>query len=895
MGWSRFFRRRYWDRERSRELQTYIDIETGENIARGMTPDEARHAAHRKLGNSTQIREEIYRMNTIGFIETLWQDLRFGARLLRLNPGFAVVAIASLALGIGANTAIFQLIDAVRLRTLPVKSPQELAEVKLSEGGGYGGIMEGSHPEMTNPLWEQVRDHQQAFSGMLAWGMDTFNLARGGQARNAPGLWVSGDFFNVLGVPPVLGRVFTPEDDRKGCGSPGAVVSYAFWQRELGGDAGAIGKKITLSGYPVEVIGVTPASFFGLEMGRSFDVALPICALAIPEGENRLARRDFWWLAVVGRLKPGWSLARSSAHLRAISPGIFEATVPTGYARDHADYLKLNLAAFPVAHGFSALRANYETSLWLLLGIAGLVLLIACANLANLMLARATAREREIAVRLALGASRGRLTSQLLAESLLLAMAGAVLGVFLARMLSQFLVVFLSTEGDPLFVDLAPDWRVFTFTTALAILTCILFGLAPALRATRANPGAAMKSGGRGLTASRERFGLRRMLVVSQIAMSLVLLVGALLFARSLRNLLTLDTGFRKDGILIADIDLSRLKIPAERDMAFRRDLLTRIAAVPGVDNAATATVVPLAGDSWSLGIRTGGGKQEEGESKFSWISPDYFRTMGISLLAGRYFNERDTATSPKVAIVNEVFARRLLNGADPTGQTFRTVTEPNFPETLYQIVGVVKNTKYDRLKDEFRPITFVPASQNPSGYAFGHILIRSNAPLAGLTSAVKRLVGEVSPDIGVEFTVYKTMIQNRLLPEQLMAMLAGFFGFLAAVLATIGLYGVMSYMVARRQNEIGIRMALGADRVGVMRLVLGEAATLLAIGLAVGTALSLAAGIAARSMLFGLQPYDPLTLTMALALLAGVTLAASYLPALRAAKLDPMSALRDE
>jgi len=446
-----------------------------------------------------------------------------------------------------------------------------------------------------------------------------------------------------------------------------------------------------------------------------------------------------------------------------------------------------------------------------------------------------------------------------------------------------------------LLVDLGLDWRVLGFTAGVAILTCVLFGLAPALRATRANPGAVMKAGGRGLTASRERFGLRRMLMVSQIALSLVLLVSALLFVRSLRNLLTLDAGFRQDGILMADVDLSRLHVPAQRDPAFKKDLLERIRTAPGVEGVATATVVPLRGDSWTLGIRTGGSGQGEGESKFSWINPDYFRTMGISLRAGRHFNDRDTATSPKVAIVNEAFARRLLNGADPIGKTFRTVTEPNYPETLYQIVGVAQNTKYDHLKDEFKPITFVPAVQHPSGYALGTILIRSNAPPAGLISTVKRAVGEVSPDIGIEFRVFRNMVREALLPEQLMAMLAGFFGFLAAVLATVGLYGVMSYMVARRQNEIGVRMALGADWMGVMRLVLREAATLLAIGLAAGTALALAAGTAARSMLFGLRPYDPLTLAMAVALLAGVTLVASYLPAMRAAKLDPMVALRDE
>jgi predicted permease len=588
-------------------------------------------------------------------------------------------------------------------------------------------------------------------------------------------------------------------------------------------------------------------------------------------------------------------VARASAHLRAISPGLFEATIPTGYGRDHADYLKLKLAAFPAANGFSALRANYEAPLWLLLGIAGLVLLIACANLANLMLARASVREREIAVRLALGAARGRLIRQLLVESLLLASVGAVLGLWLAGALSRFLVAFLSTQEDALFVDLGLDWRVLGFTAGVAILTCVLFGLAPALRATRAGLGAAMKAGGRGLTASRERFGLRRMLMVSQIALSLVLLVGALLFVRSLRNLLTLDAGFRQDGILIVDVDLSRLHVPAQRDAAFKRDLIERIRTAPGVQAAATATVVPLRGDGWSMEIRPEGSRQEGKESKFNWISPDYFRTMGIPLLAGRYFNDRDTGTSPKVAIVNELFARRILDGADPIGKTFRTVTEPNYPETLYQVVGVVKNTKYNQLKDELKPITFVPASQNPSGYAFGSILIRSNAPLAGLISEVKRAVGEVSPDIGIDFKVFKNMVREGLLPEQLMAMLSGFFGFLAAMLATIGLYGVMSYMVARRQNEIGIRMALGADGRQVVRIILREAAMLLVIGLGIGTLLALAAASAAASMLFGLKPHDPATLLLAVATLAAVAVAASYVPARRAAKLDPMVALRDE
>ncbi len=893
MSWRRFFRRRYWDEERSREIQAYLQIEIDENLARGMPLEEAGFAARRKLGNPFLIREEIYRMNSIGFVETLWQDLRYGARLLRLKPGFTIVAIASLALGIGANTAIFQLLDAVRLRTLPVRNPRELAEVHVPNWNGLG-ISSGSHPGMTTPLWEQVRDHQQAFSGMFAWARETFNLAPGGEARPTPGMWVSGDFFRVLGVRPVLGRVFAPEDDQPGCGSTGAVISYPFWQREFGGQASAVGKKLTISGHPFEILGVTPPGFFGIEVGTQFDVAAPLCA-ASTIGDDRAGRRDFWWLAVVGRLKPGWSLERASAHLNAISPGLFEATVPTGYAGGQSEYLKLRLAALPAATGFSGLRETYETPLWLLLAIAGLVLLIACANLANLMLARASAREREIAVRMALGASRGNLIRQLLAESLLLAGVGAALGAALAQGLSRFLIAFLSTEGNPLFIDLAPDWRVLAFTTGLALLTCVLFGLTPALRATQAAPSAAMKSGGRGLTAAREGFGLRRMLVVAQVSLSLVLLVGALLFIRSLQNLLTVDTGFRQDGVLVANLDVSGIHVPEQRAMAMQRQLMEGLRAIPGVETVATASIIPLRGESWTLDIEaTGAVERKESSPKFSWVSKQYFKTMGTPMLAGRDFNDYDTPTEPRVAIVNQEFARQFFNSANPLGKTFRTVAEPNYPATVYQIVGLVKNTKYQNLDEEFKPIVFAAASQFGTG-SDGQLLIRSNAPLAGLITAVKGVVGEVSPNISIDFSVLKTQIRRRLLPERLMATLSGFFGFLAALLATIGLYGVMSYTVVRRTNEIGIRMALGADGGGIAAMVLREAAMLLGVGLAIGTALAMALGRTASAMLFNLKPYDPATLGMAIAAMAAVAILASYLPARRAARLDPMTALRDE
>ena len=887
MNWLRFFRRNFWDEERARELQAYLEMETDDNIARGMGPDEARYAARRKLGNPLQIREEIYRMNSIGFVETLWKDLRYGARLLQRNPGFALVAIASLALGIGANTAIFQLIDAVRLRALPVENPQELAAVRIANYGRYEQpVNQGSHPEMTYPLWEQIRDHQQAFSGIFAWYEQPIHVRIGAEIQHVNGLVVSGDFFKVLGVAPLLGRVLTSEDDRPGCGSPGVMISHALWQRQFGGDTSVLGRKLIIEGQPFDVIGVTPAGFFGMEMDRHFDVAVPLCLLG---GAGWLERRDFWWLAVAGRLKPGWPLDRASAHLQSISPGIFQATAPTG--RDVREYLKLSLGAFPVGTGYSSLRKQYGEPLWLLLAIAGLVLLIACANLANLILARASARERELAVRLALGASRGRVIRQLLAESLLIASAGAIAGVLLARNLSRFLVSFLNVE-----VDLSMDWRVLGFAAAAALLTSMLFGLAPALRVTRSSPGAAMKAAGRGMTSTRERFGLRRALVVTQIALSLVLLMSALLFVRSLQNLLTVDTGYRHEGVLIAYLDASNANLPPARAKSINREWLDRIRATPGVYGAATASIVPLRSESWTLGIKAAGTrKQGQGSSRFSWVSDEYFRTMGAPLVAGRDFNQRDTPTSPKVAIVNEAFARELLDRGNPIGQTFRTAAEPGYPETLYEVVGLVRNTKYNDIRADFEPIVFADASQLTNEATYAQVLIRSTIPLTQLTSSVRNTIRDVSPGIDVSFTALKTQILEKLLPERLMATLSGFFGFLAAVLATIGLYGVVSYMVTRRTNEIGIRLALGASRRDVVRMILREAGILLGMGLLAGTALALACGRAASSVLFNLHPYDPATLAIAIGSLAAIALAASLGPALRAANLDPMVALREE
>jgi len=838
-------------------------------------------------------------MQTLARVTDLWQDLRYGARLLRTSPGFFAVATLSLALGIGANTAIFELLNAVRLRMLPLAHPEQLAELKIAENEHCcSGNFSDRNPNFTYLQWEQIRTHQQAFSGVFAWGDVRFNLAEAGEVQFAEGLWVSGQFFRTLGVRPQLGRLLDDEDDRPGCGSPSAVISYAFWQREYGGVPEAIGKKLSLDGHPLVVAGVTPAGFFGVEVGRNFDVAVPVCAEPWIAGEqSHLAKRHHWWLAVMGRLKPGWSVDRAAAQAKAMSPAVFETTVPPNYRADGAKYYtEYKLTATPAGSGVSSLRKRYEQPLLLLLGIAGLVLLIACANLANLTLARASAREREMAIRLAVGAGRGRLIRQLLAESFLLTMIGAALGAGLARWLSSGLVSFLTTGSNPLFLQLEPDWRVLAFTAAVAVLTCMLFGLTPALRATSTPASAAMKAGGRGLTSPHERFGLRRLLVVSQVALSIVLLVGALLFSGSLEKLTSLDAGFRQEGLLITGIDISRLHFPAARRQVFYRDLLAAVRATPGVEQAASADIVQISGDGWNDVIEIFGQKSEGRMVPwFDGVSAGYLRTMGTPLIAGRDFDDRDTPSSPEVAIVNREFSRKFLGGGDPIGKQFRVLSGPGEPEHIYQIVGLVKNSKYQNLREDFKPLVYVAAGQRKDPGMGENLMVRSSLPVGTLMSRLKETIRGQNADTSVQFQVFKTQVEESLLRERLMATLSGFFGFLAAVLATVGLYGVISYLVAKRRNEIGIRIALGADRLGVVRLVLGEAGLQVALGLAVGTVLAVAAARTATSLLYGLEPGDPLVIGAADALLASVAFLASLLPALRASRLEPMAALRED
>ncbi len=836
------------------------------------------------LGNLSVVKEHAFDLWRFNLLENFWRDLIYAGRGLRRSPALVASALLSLGLGIGASAAIFQLLDAVRLRNLPVQKPQELAAVQIVGGHGGWGVNPGEYPELTRPIWQELRKRQQAFSGIFAWSADQVNIGQGAGMHRVKAMWVSGDFFRVLGIRAWRGRPILPEDEGA-CPESTAVVGYAYWQSAMGG-APIENSTLLVDQSRVQVIGVAPADFDGLSIGDRSDIIFPLC-------RPKELRRDVFDIAVMGRLRPGWTLKRASAHLEAISPGIFEDTAPNGRSAQSIDaYKRFRLAVFPASGGVSLLREQYDSSLWLLLAITGLVLLIACANLANLLLARASTREREMAIRLALGASGRRLLQQLFVEGGLLAAIGAVLGIAIAPSLSRVLVWSLSTEGNTVSLPIAIDWRVLLFTASVSALTCLIFGVVPARSASGADPVSAMKAGGRGLTGSRQRFSTQRALVVMQIAVSLMLLIGALLFVRSFRKLLTFDPGMRESDIAVAILSFQKSNIAPAHYHDFQRRLLDDVRSIPGIRNAATTTNIPLVGGSWGHDIHIG---SAQGMSRFTWVSPGYFDTMGIPVIAGRGFNQNDTDSSLRVALVNQTFVRKFLGEGNPIGQTLRTDPEPNYPSTVYQIIGVIPDTKYNSLRGDTPPMTFAPASQFPAPGPWTLMMIHSNIAPSAAIATVKRMMEQKHPEIVTVGGDFQNWIRDGMVQERLMAMLSGFFGFLAALLAMVGLYGVVSYLVASRRNEIGVRMALGASRWQVVGMVMRDAWVLLAAGVMLGVVLSLIAGGEARALLFGLKPNDALTFAAASGLLAAVSSLASFLPARRAAKLDPMTALRYE
>ena len=820
------------------------------------------------------------------------QDLRDAFRALKATPVVSVVAVLSLALGIGANTAIFSIIDSLMLRSLPVKDPQRLAIVGMGTAG---------RTSWTNPIWEQIRERQRLFDGAFVWSSTRFNLAPGGQTELIDGMWASGGIFDILGVPAILGRTFTEADDRRGGGPDGpvAVISYGFWQRRFGGAADVIGRSITVERVPFTIIGVAPPEFFGVDVGRTFDVAIPIGTEPLIRGkESSLDRRSNWWLNVMVRLKQDQSLAAAETTLRGVQPQIREATIPPDYRpQDKDEYLKEGLSLVPAANGGSGLRQRYRMPLTAIMVVVSLVLLIACANIANLLLARATARRHELSVRVALGASRLRIARQLLAESLLLAGAGAAVGLLFALWGSRLLVRQLSTATNNVFLDLSLDWRVQAFTATVAITTAVLFGVAPALRGTRVQPNDALKAQGRGVVGDG-RLGLGNTLVVLQVALSLILVVAAGLFMRTFSSLANLNLGFESNPVLVASINAQPAQLePAQRPELFRR-VLEAASAVPGVSSAALSAVTPVSGSTWNNRIELPDGPELPERERITYInllSARWFVTYGTPMIAGRDFAETDTAAAPPVAIVNETFAKKFANGRSPLGMRVRQPGQGARPTIERQVVGYVKDAVYRSLREPVPPTMYIPYAQQPEPPSFMSVSVRAagGSPTL-LTRSLAAGISSVNRDIAITFRPLADQVAASLTQERIVAMLSLFFGGLALLLAALGLYGVTSYAVSRRRTEIGIRMALGAAPAGVIRMVLTRVAILVGIGVIIGSGISLWAARFVSTLLYGLQPGDPFTIAAASAVLGTIGAVAGWLPARRAARIDPARVLRE-
>ena len=879
-------RRARMEQEIDAELREHMAMCIDDNMAQGMSREEAERDARRRFGSPTATRERVSAEDTALGLESFWHDLRRALRVFVKSPGFALVVVTTLALGIGANTAIFELIDAVRLRVLPIARPGELAAVRIV-GGNHGiGVNDNEFSDFTVPMWQQVKEHHDPLSGVFAWRTSGAKVGPPNQSRDIRGLEVSGDFFRVLGIVPVQGRLLEPQDENS-CQVDRVVASYSFWKTAMGGEPITPHTTILVEGRSVQVLGVTPPSFFGMIVGERFDLAYPTCTPPNPRRENFV-------YSVMGRLKPGWTLKQASDYFNALSPGLFEKTAPDGYSAETLKtYMSFRLGAYPAGAGVSYLREQYDSSLQILLAITGLVLLIACANLANLMLARASAKRREVAIRMALGASRSRILRQILLESALLAGCGAALGTALAQPLSRVLVNSLDTSQSTIHLTIVADWRVFLFAAAAATATCIIFATLPALRSTRIEPLASLKSGERGVVGNRERFVVQRAMVITQIAVSMVLLVGALLFVRSYRNLMTLNPGIRESGITVGRFGFESANIKPENLVAYKRQLLEEVRAIPGIENAADTTNVPLSGSTWGHEVEVG---TTNGPSRFTYVSPSFLPTLGIPLLEGHNFTDQDTNDSPLVLIVNRTFLHRFVRTPSPIGVQVHVRPEPRYPARTYQIVGVVPDTKYSDFREEPQAQAFVPIAQLPltaqdPGMA---MLIASRDPAVAQLD-VRNVFLKKHPDFEMGFYGLQQNVLDNLVGDRMMARLSGFFGVLAALLVVVGLHGVLSYFLAQRRSEIGIRMALGANRGHVVSAMLRNACLMLFAGLVVGTLLSLLAARGAGALLFGLKPWDPVTLAGAAALLAVVTVVASVVPSMRAANVNPIDSLRAE
>lgn len=843
--------------------------------------------------------------------DTIRQDTRHAIRILLQNPGFAAVAILSLALGIGANTAIFTLIDTVLLRSLPVQDPERLVVFALnpdepSVGSNY-------------PDYEYIRDHNKSFSGVIAYGgsgspaaMEVPDEGAHSTAQLVIPILVSGNYFEVLGVTPAVGRLLRPSDNKIEDAHPWVVLDYDFWQRRFGGDPRAVGRAITLNGSHFTIVGVARAGFTGANVGNHPDVYVPIMMRReVQRGVYQWNNRHYWWLTILARLKPGVTMQAAIPEMDLLWKQILKNDPERRPVPEYAkkDYEKRNRATLlPGSGGYSFLRNSIQKPLRVLMVVVALVLLIACANVANLLLARAAARQREIAIRLSVGAGRARLVCQLVIETLVVSVLGGILGLAFAWGGVRALLALMPKRAIPLSLNLTPDWRLLLFSFGVSLMAGLVCGLVPAFQATRPDLTSALKSE----LPRVGRFDLRRALVVMQVALSLLLLIGAGLFVRSLQNLRSLDPGFVRESVLLVNVNPQQSGYKGQQLRNFYDRLLARVRQYPQVHSASLADITPLAGSQWNNTITVEGYQRKSDEKPyvdFNAVSPGYFETLGIPILLGRDFREQDNPAvtpdpkprpephedslgpPPPVAIVNEAFASHFFPHASPLGRHFSEGDKLN-PQRSFEIVGVAKNSKYFNLRKPVESMIYVPL------WRFGSqertLCIRSTAKPQQLIGAVRRDVANIDPAIPILHTLtMQDQFDNTISQERIVTTLCGFFGSLAVLLAAIGLYGVMAHAVTRRYREIGIRMALGAERDNVLWLVLRDTLLMIGIGALIGLPTAFALTRLVKSFLYGLTPQDPLSIGLATAGLIAVTVVAGYIPARRATKIDPMVALR--
>ena len=830
----------------------------------------------------------------------LVQDALYAVRSFRKAPVFTTVAILSLALGIGANTAIFTLIDQLILRLLPIRDPDRIV-LLAGRGRHYGG--NNGRNALSYPMYQDLRDRNPVFDGMMCRYRLALTVGLQGQTEVTPAELVSGNYFPLLGVHPAIGRLFTAGDDLHSGAHPYAVLSYEWWQTRFAGDPRVIGTTIRADNYPLTIIGVAQPGFEGMEPGLPAKMFVPMAmAAAVRPGFTNMYNRRQRWVNVYGRLKAGESIEHAKAGLQPLFHQIIDMEVRQPPFRnatsfDKEQFLKMSLDAMPGSQGNTNLRRQYEKPLWVLMGVVGLVLLIACANLASLLTARATARQKEIAIRLAMGSSRARMVQQLLTESVLLAAASGVAGIALASLMVKGLLVLLPATVTAYNISSSPDARMLAFTFALSLFTGAAFGLVPALQSTRPNIAGTLKDqAGSVVGGGAAQVSFRKALVAGQVSLSLLLLIGAGLFVRSLGNLRTLSPGFSTGNLIQFGINPQMIGYDVPHARAFGEQLRQRLDTLPGVRASGLAVMALLTGNEWDNSVTIEGYEKkptEDIDPHYNAISPGYLDAMGIRLVAGRDFTVKDTSDSPRVALVNQTFAKRYFPEGRAVGHRIGMGSDPGTPTDI-EIVGVVNDTRYESLRDEIPPMVILCVTQRPNDYIT--VYVRTMRDPNSAFSAIRGAVHELDANLPV--TLMKTLertVDDSLVTERMVATLSTVFGGLATLLAVIGLYGVMAYMVARRSREIGIRMALGAQAANVLWLVMREVLVLVGVGVAVGLPAAYVLTRVVQAQLYGVDPRDGLSIALATLILAGISLLAGYVPARRAASYDPVRVLRYE